>query len=316
MTCADPRVAAHAQFLLRDDLPRDGARRDARAGYWGTYQSGPALRRRPRASRRTTPTACRSPRRARRSAGAPLRAVGLRARRGSTGDVRSTCSSQFAPSGADAFRDVGEPSSVLDPRRLLRGRRSCRAASRHVALPLEPSTGGREVASGVVGVRVVGVGSARRCTREDLAQRVHRDGRRRAARHRPVPPVVRARRTATRRSTAPAAGRLHRLGRRTPILRWLLLAAAVAPFILAWIIVREHELSWPRGRDDRGRRDRRVRPDLLQRHHRPAGRAVAARSSWSSAGTSRCSASLLMLVGSAMRAVARPSVKRKPPGRL
>ncbi len=32
-----------------------------------------------------------------------------------------------------------------------------------------------------------------------------------------------------------------------PILRWLLLAAAVAPFILAWIIVREHELSWPRG---------------------------------------------------------------------
>jgi hypothetical protein len=32
-----------------------------------------------------------------------------------------------------------------------------------------------------------------------------------------------------------------------PILRWLLLAAAVAPLILAWIVVREHELSWPRG---------------------------------------------------------------------
>jgi hypothetical protein len=32
-----------------------------------------------------------------------------------------------------------------------------------------------------------------------------------------------------------------------PILRWLLLAAAVAPLILAWIILREHELSWPRG---------------------------------------------------------------------
>lgn len=29
--------------------------------------------------------------------------------------------------------------------------------------------------------------------------------------------------------------------------RWLILAAAAAPFILAWIIVREHELSWPRG---------------------------------------------------------------------
>jgi hypothetical protein len=32
-----------------------------------------------------------------------------------------------------------------------------------------------------------------------------------------------------------------------PMLRWLLLAAATAPFILAWIVIREHELSWPRG---------------------------------------------------------------------
>jgi hypothetical protein len=32
-----------------------------------------------------------------------------------------------------------------------------------------------------------------------------------------------------------------------PILRWPLLAAAVAPLILAWVIIREHELSWPRG---------------------------------------------------------------------
>jgi hypothetical protein len=31
------------------------------------------------------------------------------------------------------------------------------------------------------------------------------------------------------------------------ILRWLLLAAAAAPFILAYIIVRDHALSWPRG---------------------------------------------------------------------
>ena len=31
------------------------------------------------------------------------------------------------------------------------------------------------------------------------------------------------------------------------ILRWLLLLAALAPFILAWIIVRDHELSWGRG---------------------------------------------------------------------
>ena len=32
-----------------------------------------------------------------------------------------------------------------------------------------------------------------------------------------------------------------------PILRWLLLGAAAAPFILSWIVIRGHALSWPRG---------------------------------------------------------------------
>jgi hypothetical protein len=32
-----------------------------------------------------------------------------------------------------------------------------------------------------------------------------------------------------------------------PVLRWLLLLAAIAPFILAWIIHRGHGLSWARG---------------------------------------------------------------------
>ena len=32
-----------------------------------------------------------------------------------------------------------------------------------------------------------------------------------------------------------------------PVLRWLLLAASTAPFILIWIVLREHELSWPSG---------------------------------------------------------------------
>ncbi len=32
-----------------------------------------------------------------------------------------------------------------------------------------------------------------------------------------------------------------------PILHWALLAAAVAPIILAWVILRDHQLSWPRG---------------------------------------------------------------------
>jgi len=31
------------------------------------------------------------------------------------------------------------------------------------------------------------------------------------------------------------------------LMRWFLIAGALAPLILAWIIVREHELSWPRG---------------------------------------------------------------------
>src|SRR3954447_5353860 len=31
------------------------------------------------------------------------------------------------------------------------------------------------------------------------------------------------------------------------VLRWLLLAVALAPFVLAWIMLRDHELSWPRG---------------------------------------------------------------------
>jgi uncharacterized membrane protein len=31
------------------------------------------------------------------------------------------------------------------------------------------------------------------------------------------------------------------------ILRWLLLLAAIAPFILAYIIVRDHQLTWARG---------------------------------------------------------------------
>lgn len=32
-----------------------------------------------------------------------------------------------------------------------------------------------------------------------------------------------------------------------PILRWLLLGAALAPGILAWIIIRGHKLTWPPG---------------------------------------------------------------------
>jgi hypothetical protein len=32
-----------------------------------------------------------------------------------------------------------------------------------------------------------------------------------------------------------------------PVFRYLLLLAAIAPFVLSWIVVRGHSLSWPRG---------------------------------------------------------------------
>jgi hypothetical protein len=32
-----------------------------------------------------------------------------------------------------------------------------------------------------------------------------------------------------------------------PILRWVLLVAAVAPLVLVWVVLRDHRLSWPRG---------------------------------------------------------------------
>src|ERR671915_248950 len=37
-----------------------------------------------------------------------------------------------------------------------------------------------------------------------------------------------------------------------PVIRWLMLAAAAAPLILAWIVLRDHELSRPRGRAPAG----------------------------------------------------------------
>ena len=33
-----------------------------------------------------------------------------------------------------------------------------------------------------------------------------------------------------------------------PIMRWLLIGAALAPAILAWIIIRGHKLTWPPAR--------------------------------------------------------------------
>jgi hypothetical protein len=98
------------------------------------------------------------------------------------------------------------------------------------------------------------------------------------------------------------------------ILRWLLLAAAAAPFILAYIIIRGHKLSWARGELTavvsvaafglvayKGLIDRPGEPNAL----------IGLEIGWfvAMAGV------LLMLVGSSLRASSteRP---RKPPGVL
>ena len=60
-----------------------------------------------------------------------------------------------------------------------------------------------------------------------------------------------------------------------PIMRWLLLAVAIAPPILAYIVIRGHKLSWAPGRADDGPGLHRLRPDRLQRDHRPARRQIA-----------------------------------------
>jgi hypothetical protein len=96
------------------------------------------------------------------------------------------------------------------------------------------------------------------------------------------------------------------------ILRWLLLAAAAAPFILAWIIVRQHQLSWPRGQMTMVVA---VAAFGLIAYNglidRPGDVAISLKWGWLVAllGT------ILMLVGSVWRQ-SETEIKRKPPGTI
>jgi hypothetical protein len=56
-----------------------------------------------------------------------------------------------------------------------------------------------------------------------------------------------------------------------PVLRWLLIAGALSPLILAWIIVRGHKLSWAPGEVTMVVGFT-MMTLILQRDHRPAGR--------------------------------------------
>jgi hypothetical protein len=98
------------------------------------------------------------------------------------------------------------------------------------------------------------------------------------------------------------------------ITRLLLLAAAAAPFILAWIIVREHELSWERGQ---------VTSvvaiavlglvfyfGIIDRPGEPSG-DIELEIGWYGMMTG----AILMLIGSVIRQ-SETELKRKPPGTL
>jgi hypothetical protein len=95
-------------------------------------------------------------------------------------------------------------------------------------------------------------------------------------------------------------------------LRWLLLAAAAAPLILIWIIVRDHELSWSRGEMTAvvaiAAFGLVAYSGLLDRPGSPSG-AIALQLGYFGAllGT------VLMTAGGALRA-AESETARKPPG--
>jgi hypothetical protein len=96
------------------------------------------------------------------------------------------------------------------------------------------------------------------------------------------------------------------------IIRYLLLIAAVAPAVLAWIVIRGHALSWPRGEMTaiiaiaaltftlfRG---------VIDRPGAPPGQIGVAVGWWVGLG-----GSVLILIGSVWRAQESANV-RKPPG--
>ncbi len=98
-----------------------------------------------------------------------------------------------------------------------------------------------------------------------------------------------------------------------PIARWLLLAAAAAPFILAWIVVRGHALSWPRGEVTAIVGADRLRADRLQRDRRQAPGRPRDQPRRSATG-SPCSPPIGIFISGGFRAVeSGGGAQRKPP---
>jgi hypothetical protein len=98
------------------------------------------------------------------------------------------------------------------------------------------------------------------------------------------------------------------------IARWIVLLAVLSPFILAYIIARDYELSWPRGQVTSVTAifgmGLVLYLGLIERPGDPTG-AIELEIGWYGMLTGY----LLMLVGSFMRQ-AESEIKRKPPGTL
>jgi hypothetical protein len=98
------------------------------------------------------------------------------------------------------------------------------------------------------------------------------------------------------------------------VLRWLLLVVAIAPFVLAYIIVRDHELSWARGELTAVLAIFAVGLVLyvgvIDRPGEPPGQIELAWGWWVA-----LAGSVLMLVGAARRTT-ETERRRKPPGTI
>ena len=96
------------------------------------------------------------------------------------------------------------------------------------------------------------------------------------------------------------------------IIRYLLLVTAVAPLVLAWIIIRGHALSWPRGEMTAiiaiAALTFSVFRGLIDRPGTPAGEISITYGWWIG-----LAGGLLILVGSVFRAK-ESATTRKPPG--
>jgi hypothetical protein len=98
------------------------------------------------------------------------------------------------------------------------------------------------------------------------------------------------------------------------VLRWIWLVTAIAPLVLTWIIVRDHQLSWPRGQMTSVVAVIAIGlifvAGIVDRPGEPSS-AISLSYGWFLA----LIGAILMLVGSVMR-TAETEIKRKPPGTL